>query len=102
MKKILIAFLTLFVTHSLTGYSQTTEPLGKGLLWEISGNGLKKKSYLLGTIHLIPAKDYFFPKYYTKAVYESFKPLKKLPKVASVKKVNFLRALLVKLMVASR
>jgi uncharacterized protein YbaP (TraB family) len=68
MKKILIAFLTLLVIPTLTGYSQTTEPLGKGLLWEISGNGLKKKSYLLGTIHLIPAKDYFFPKYYTKAV----------------------------------
>jgi uncharacterized protein YbaP (TraB family) len=73
MKKILITFLTLFVAHSLTGYSQTTEPLGKGLLWEISGNGLKKKSYILGTIHLIPAKDYFFPKYYTKAVKSSQK-----------------------------
>jgi len=50
-------------------YSQTNSiTLGKGLLWEISGNGLKKKSYLLGTIHIIPAKDYYFPKHYTKAL----------------------------------
>lgn len=45
--------------------------LGKGLLWEISGNGLKKKSYILGTIHIIPANDYFFPKYYSKALKSS-------------------------------
>ncbi|MBK6933189.1 MAG: TraB/GumN family protein [Saprospirales bacterium] len=29
-------------------------PAEKALLWKISGNGLKKPSYLLGTIHLIP------------------------------------------------
>lgn len=33
-------------------------PSDKALLWKISGNGLKKPSYLLGTIHLIP-KDKF-------------------------------------------
>lgn len=33
-------------------------PAEKALLWKISGNGLKKPSYLLGTIHLIP-KDKF-------------------------------------------
>ena len=31
----------------------------KSLLWELSGNGLKKPSYLYGTIHLIPQRDYF-------------------------------------------
>ena len=30
------------------------------LLWEVSGNGLQKKSYVFGTIHMIPKKDYFF------------------------------------------
>lgn len=34
----------------------------KSLLWKISGNGLPQESYLFGTIHLIPAKDYFLPK----------------------------------------
>jgi uncharacterized protein len=31
----------------------------KSLLWEISGNGLSKSSYLYGTIHLICPKDFF-------------------------------------------
>ncbi|MFN8344021.1 MAG: TraB/GumN family protein [Spirosomataceae bacterium] len=31
----------------------------KALLWEISGKGLTKPSYLFGTIHLICPKDYF-------------------------------------------
>lgn len=42
-------------------------PLGlkaqtKSLLWKISGNGLSQESYLYGTIHIIPAKDYFIHK----------------------------------------
>lgn len=32
----------------------------KSLLWEITGPGLKQPSYLFGTIHIIPKKDYFF------------------------------------------
>ncbi|MFK7970307.1 MAG: TraB/GumN family protein [Bacteroidia bacterium] len=35
------------------------KPLPKSLLWEITGKGLRKPSYLYGTIHLIP-KDSFF------------------------------------------
>ena len=31
----------------------------KSLLWEISGNGLSKPSYLYGTIHMICGNDYF-------------------------------------------
>lgn len=31
------------------------------LLWTISGQGLPEPSYLFGTIHLIPADDYFLP-----------------------------------------
>ncbi len=30
------------------------------VFWEISGNGLEKPSFLFGTIHLIPEKDYVF------------------------------------------
>lgn len=36
-------------------------PTEKSLVWQISGNGLKKPSYLYGTIHLIPKKDFEFP-----------------------------------------
>ena len=31
------------------------------LLWEVSGNGLSKPSYLFGTIHMICKDDYFMP-----------------------------------------
>jgi hypothetical protein len=36
--------------------------LDNALLWEISGNGLTKPSYLFGTIHIINGADYFLPK----------------------------------------
>ena len=40
--------------------AQTNSPkLENSLLWEVSGKGLKKPSYLYGTIHMICSKDYF-------------------------------------------
>lgn len=40
--------------------AQTKSPkLENSLLWEVSGKGLKKPSYLYGTIHMICSKDYF-------------------------------------------
>jgi len=33
----------------------------KGLLWAIYGQGVKDTSYLFGTIHMIPASDFFLP-----------------------------------------
>lgn len=36
-------------------------PTEKSLVWQISGNGLKKASYLYGTIHLIPKSEFEFP-----------------------------------------
>jgi len=33
-------------------------PVESCLLWEVSGNGLSSPSYLYGTIHLIPKKDF--------------------------------------------
>ncbi len=50
MKKI---FLSLFVLLSQLTFAQK-----KSLLWEISGNGLDKPSYLYGTIHLLCEKDF--------------------------------------------
>lgn len=43
-------------------------PAEKALLWKISGNGLKKPSYLFGTIHLIPKNDLQFSEATTKAL----------------------------------
>jgi len=44
------------------------------VFWEISGNGLEKPSYLLGTIHLIPKADFVF----TDKMKESFNSCKTL------------------------
>ena len=57
----LIATLLLFTLSVLSASSQPTGPSGQtkkpekkyqGLLWEISGNGLTKPSYLFGTMHV--------------------------------------------------
>ena len=50
----------LFSLAGFTGansQSVKSKPLEKSLLWEISGNGLAKPSYLYGTIHMICKDD---------------------------------------------
>lgn len=51
-----------------------SDKLPATLLWKITGNGIKKPSYLYGTIHLIGEKDYFLHAATTKA----FKKTKRL------------------------
>lgn len=51
IKLLLVAFLGFSIT-----LSAQTKKTTNSLLWEISGNGLKKPSYLFGTHHLIGAK----------------------------------------------
>ena len=41
------------------------------LLWEISGKGLKKKSYLFGTFHMMCKDDIFFSKNLQQALHQS-------------------------------
>lgn len=43
----------------------------KSLLWEITGKGLKKPSYLYGTIHMIDADDFFLTEATRKAFDDS-------------------------------
>lgn len=61
-KKIFNLFaLTAFVcfyTNSVLAQTSNSKP-ENSLLWEISGKGIQKPSYLYGTIHMICAKDYF-------------------------------------------
>jgi uncharacterized protein YbaP (TraB family) len=48
------------IVFSVTIKAQTKSPkLEKSLLWEVSGNGLSKPSYLYGTTHMICSADYF-------------------------------------------
>lgn len=48
----LLITITFFIFSFSTAKSQV-ETEGKTLFWEVSGNGLKKKSYLFGTYHLM-------------------------------------------------
>lgn len=54
---------TVFITISsivACGNNSQTKGDDNSLLWEISGNGLKKPSYLFGTIHVICDDDYLW------------------------------------------
>jgi len=57
----LFPFLALVACHSAQKATYTADqlvPTENALLWKISGNGLKKPSYLYGTIHMIPKSDF--------------------------------------------
>ncbi len=56
--------LLAFLGICMSSKAQTTE---KSLLWEISGNGLKKSSYIYGTMHVGDKRVYDFKKSMTKA-----------------------------------
>lgn len=48
------------ILFSFSSKAQTKSPkLENTLLWEISGSGLEKPSYLYGTVHMICGPDYF-------------------------------------------
>jgi uncharacterized protein YbaP (TraB family) len=61
MKNLFKSVLTVIaIIFSLSTQAQTKSPkLENSLLWEVSGNGLSKPSYLYGTIHMICGGDYF-------------------------------------------
>ncbi len=50
--------LRIFCFLALSRFSLTAPAQKSALLWEISGNGLQKPSYLFGTIHLICPGDF--------------------------------------------
>lgn len=53
MKRITLALLVFATTVS---YAQ------ESLIWEVSGNGLTKKSYIMGTLKFIGEKEFYMPK----------------------------------------
>jgi uncharacterized protein YbaP (TraB family) len=61
MKNLFTLVITVItIIFSGSAQSQTKSPkLEDSLLWEVSGNGLAKSSYLYGTIHMICEADYF-------------------------------------------
>lgn len=63
MRYITLSMLFLFAWGCQVGKKAVvvdpSKPLEKCLLWKIEGKGVKKPSYLYGTIHIIPTKDFF-------------------------------------------
>jgi len=54
----LIFFLSTSI-YCVKPYAQAPQPLNEAsLLWEVSGNGLVAPSFVFGTIHMIPQKDF--------------------------------------------
>jgi len=51
-------FLMMFLGSKMIAQSEPIKT-EDSLLWEVSGNGLSKPSYLYGTIHMICSSDYF-------------------------------------------
>lgn len=66
-----------FITSCKTGKSAQSSMQGKeekladALLWEITGEGIAKPSYIFGTIHMINQNDYFLPKGTLSAIEDS-------------------------------
>jgi len=58
MKHLSILFAALFFQNLPPASGQSDNDMNH-LLWEISGNGLGKPSYLYGTVHMICEKDFF-------------------------------------------
>lgn len=74
MKHLLILLFVHFVFMGCNGQKQ--EPLainndGNTLLWQVSGNGLTKPSYLFGTFHLLCKEDIHFSDQIKKAIERS-------------------------------
>lgn len=51
--------VVLFVCNGGISAQSVSPKLENSLLWEVSGNGLTKPSYLYGTVHMICGPDYF-------------------------------------------
>jgi uncharacterized protein len=58
MKNVFKSILFLVVSQFGTTANAQTKTTDNSLLWEVSGNGLTKPSYLFGTVHMICGKDY--------------------------------------------
>lgn len=56
MKKFLFLLITTGITYTQCGAQETS------ILWEISGTGLTKTSYLFGSLKFIGEKEYYLPK----------------------------------------
>lgn len=87
----IIRFLTTLLLAWCFAKTLYSQPNLSSLLWEISGNGLKKTSYLFGTIHIIAEQDFFFPKYMKKALKKSKKLIMEVDLTDVVGQINMMQ-----------
>lgn len=60
MRNLITSVIAVITLVFSSAQAQTKSPkLENSLLWEVSGNGLSKPSYLYGTVHMICAGDFF-------------------------------------------
>ena len=60
-----ILLLLPFLGSKATAQEPTIRPYPmheRAILWQIEGNGIKTKSYIFGTVHLIDSANFYFPK----------------------------------------
>lgn len=60
MNKKIIVLLAIFLFSTVATFSQKIEN-SNNLLWQISGKNIEKPSYIFGTMHMMPQKDFFYP-----------------------------------------
>ncbi|WP_166921239.1 TraB/GumN family protein [Flavobacterium poyangense] len=70
--KLAIVVVT-FIFGGVTNAQTSSPKLENSLLWEVSGKGLAKSSYLYGTVHMICSGDYFLSEKTKKAFDKSDK-----------------------------
>lgn len=61
MKRVFVALGILFLVSPLAAQVKLKEKKYPSLLWEITGNGLKKPSYLIGTMHVSSKMAFHLP-----------------------------------------
>lgn len=65
-------FILIVLSNPVFGQEVRNYPMeDRALLWKIEGNGVKTKSYLFGTVHLIDKEHFHFPKKLQKIVAKS-------------------------------
>ncbi len=67
MKNSIGLMMMFFITIFCSTTNAQTAKKENSLLWEISGKGIEKPSYLYGTIHMICGNDFFMKEKVTKA-----------------------------------
>ena len=85
MKKQILSTLFLLTFFSFA-FAQKAPSIdeGKSLLWKIQGKGVKKASYLFGTVHLIEKKHFVL----TEATQKAFKKTKRVAFEMNLKEMN--------------